>query len=181
MTLYFCKPPNVVMSVHSDDQIWIDPVSRYGNLAYVIADYNGPAASMAFTDGPTNPIDGSTMQVPNGWIYPTITAQMQADSVKLECRRRITTKVSDQSQRNITTRVTDLQTKVINGVTLTPAEQTDVDTAAAIWTWIGATMRDPTSMLGTSDALVAANDPQWYEDVKWPSWNSSWDAFVARF
>jgi hypothetical protein len=106
---------------------------------------------------------------------------MQSDSVKLECRRRITQKISDQAQRNITTHVTNLQTKAIQTPPLTPGEQSDVDTAALIWDWIGAATRAPTSMLGTSDALIAASDPDFYQDVKWPPWDSAWDSFVARF
>ena len=168
MTLYFCRAPNIVLASHSDEQIYINPIAIYGAQTYIVCDYGGPAARM----------DAAT----NQFIYPDpITSKMQADSVKLECRRRITLKVSDQAQRNITTHVTDLQTKVIQTPPLTPEEQSDIDTAALIWEWIGAAARPASSMLGTSDALIAANDLEWWQDVKWPPWNSSWDAFVARF
>jgi hypothetical protein len=164
--LYFSKPPNIVVAVHGDDQIEVDPVSRYGIGTYVVVDVNGAAASLDA----------------NGrYVYPTISAAMQAASVKLECRRRILFKISEQSQRNITTHITNIQSRIIQAPPATPEEQSDIDTAAAIWAWVGAATRDAASMLGTCDALIAANNLEWYQDVLWPPWNTGWDTFVARF
>jgi hypothetical protein len=179
MPLYFCKPSNVVLTVHNDDQIntIADPIAMYGPQTYVLVDLGGPSPTNIEQDMG----DGSGMTVPVGFEYPTITATMQAASTKLECKRRILTRVSEQSQRNITTYITNIQTRIMQAPPATPEEQSDLDTAAAIWAWIGASTRDPTSMLGTCDALIAANDLEFYLDVKWPPWNSAWDAFVARF
>lgn len=168
MTLYFCKAPDIVVGTHTDDQIWIDPVKAYGLSTYVICDYGGPAAARK---PPPDEME---------FVYPVITAKMQADSVKLECRRRIVIKVSEQAQRNITTHITQIQSKAImsiGGTPPTPEEQADIDTADAIWAWIGR----PDGMQGAADAMIASNDLEFYQDVKWPPWNSAWDAFVARF
>lgn len=164
--LYFCKAPNIVVGVHGDEQIYVDPVQAYGLSTYVISDPNGPAATQ----------DPNTMK----YIYPTVTAAMQAASVKLECRRRIIKKVSEQAQRNITTHINDIQMARMTQAPArvpTPQEQADMDSAAAVWDWIGR----PNGMQGASDTLIAANDLDFYQDVKWPPWNSAWDAFVARF
>jgi hypothetical protein len=112
-----------------------------------------------------------------GYAYPTITAQMQADSVKLECQRRIKAKMSDNAQRNINAYMSDLEGKSVLGTPLTSGEQADLQTALAIHGWVNR----PSGMLGASDSLVASNDPQWWLDSKWPAWNSAWDTFVSRF
>ena len=183
MPLYFCKQ-NTVLAVHSDDQIYLDPTVAYGPNTYVVADFNGPAPK---TDPPINTAPSGLGAGPlppppvvGQFVYPTITPKIQADSVKLECRRRITTKISEQSQRNLTTYITDIQNRAImsiGGTPPTPAEQSDIATAHAIWAWIGR----PSGMQAASDAMIAAFDLEWYQDVKWPPWNSAWDAFVARF
>jgi hypothetical protein len=186
MSLYFCKPPNVVMSVHSDDQIWIDPVVRYGSLSYVLVDFNGPAPTHTMIDNPASAFDPSAPDkiMSADFNYPTITPQMLSDSVKLECRRRIAQKVSDQAQRNITTHINDIQMARMTQAPARPPttqEQSDMDITNAIWAWIGAATRAPTSMLGTCDALIAASDVEFYQDVKWPPWDTAWDPYVAKF
>jgi hypothetical protein len=178
MPLYICKPPTVVMATHGDDQIAIDPVKIYGVGAFVLCDYGGPSPTLKYLTGPNGE------QIPDGFNPPTITDQIRSDSCKLECRRRITKKVSDQAQRNITTHINDIQMDRMTqspARPATPAEQSDMDSASAIWAWIGAATRDPASMLGSSDAMITAKDDEWYQDVKWPPWNAAWDAFVARF
>jgi hypothetical protein len=181
--LYFCKGGNLVVAVHADDQIWLDPIATYGTGAYVVADYKGPAPKTDPPMGGVPPISttGAPMPPPFGqYVYPTITAKMQADSVKLECRRRITLKVSEQAQRNITTHINDIQMARMTQAPArvpTPAEQADMDAAAAIWNWIGR----PSGMQAASDAMITANDLEWYQDVKWPPWNGAWDSFVVRF
>jgi hypothetical protein len=182
MPLYFCKPTNVVVAVHNDDQITsitvADPVKSYGTGTYLLVDIGGPPPQNSTTTLP----DGQVLL--GAFLYPTVTAAVQAASTKQECKRRILTHVSEQAQRNITTHINNIQ---MNRMTQAPArpptpeEQSDMNNSAAVWAWIGASTRDPTSMLGTCDALVAANDLEFYQDVKWPPWNSAWDAFVAKF
>jgi hypothetical protein len=172
MSLYYCKPPNIVVSIHSDAQL-MDPVAAYGVGSYVIVDHNGPAPAIVVWTDPTNP----DITIPQGYVYPTITAQMQSDSVKVSCQFRIEREISGAAQRNINSYIAELQTKQIGGGTLTAAEQADVDTSSAIWAWIGR----PNGMQGAADSLIAANDLEWYQDVKWPPWNSTWDQFVDRF
>ena len=175
MALYFCKAPSTVLSVHNDDQITsvivADPVKSYGPGTYLIVDIGGPAPASQMLTMPNGD------EVPMGFLYPTVTAAMQAQSTKQECKRRILVHISEQAQRNLTAHISDLQTKLIATPPLSPAEQSDLDTAAAIWAWIGR----PNGMQAASDAMIAANDLEWYQDVKWPPWNSAWDAFVARF
>jgi hypothetical protein len=169
MTLYFCSPPNVVRGVHDDDKVWLDPVKAYGINTYVICDYGGSAAK---TKAPPDNFE---------FEFPTITAQMQADSCKLECRRRINVNVSDQAQRNMSAHLNNITTARMTTAPArptTPEEQADIDTINAIFAWIN---RPAPGMLATSDALVAANDLEWYSDVKWPPWDTAWDAFVKRF
>jgi hypothetical protein len=172
MTLYYCKPPNIVVAIHGDGQL-TNPVVAYGMSTYVVIDYNGPAATPIYWTDPNNP----DIKVPQGYEYPAISAQMQSDSVKASCQFRIEDKISGSAQRNINSYIAELQTKQIGGGTLTPAEQADVDTSSAIWAWIGR----PNGMQGAADNMIAANDLEWYQDVKWPPWNSTWDQFVARF
>lgn len=180
--LYFCKS-TIVLAVHADEQIWLDPIAVYGTSAYVIADYGGPPAQTNPPMVGVPPPDPTLPPQPppfGQYVYPTITPKMQTDSTKLECRRRITKKVSEQAQRNITTHVNDIQMDRMKQAPArlpTPQEQADMDTAAAIWDWIGR----PNGMQAAGDAMIAANDVEWYQDVKWPPWNSSWDTFVARF
>lgn len=173
--LYFCKGSNVVVAIHGDEQIYLDPIKTYGLGCYIIADYSGKLPP------PPPPSDPNLPPPPQDSIpFPTITPAMQAISVKLECRRRIVLKVSDQAQRNMTTYITQIQSQAIMSIGATPPtpeEQSDIDTADAIWAWIGR----PDGMQGACDAMIAANDLEWYQDVKWPPWNSAWDAFVARF
>ena len=168
MTLYYCKGIDQVVAVHSDEQA-LEPVTSYGYGTYVIVDKGGPA-------GAHDPADPLQIK----WLYPTITPAMEAASVKAECRYRILRAVSEQSQRNITTYISEIQSKAIMSIGATPptpAEQTDLTTAKAIWDWIGR----PSGMQAAADALIAANDMEWWLDGKWPAWNPAWDAFVARF
>jgi hypothetical protein len=176
MTLYFCKPQQVVVATHGDDQVYLDPIKTYGLMCYVLVDIAGRTPEWNYQEDPNDP----TLKYPVSIKYPTVTPVIHAASVKLECRRRITIKVSDQAQRNITTHINDIQMARMAQAPArlpTPAEQADMDTAAAIWDWIGR----PTGMQAASDALIAATDDEFYEDTKWPAWNSGWDAFVARF
>ena len=57
--LYHCKGSNLVVAVHDDNQIYVDPVTAYGLGTYLVADYNGPAPK---TDPNTN-----------AFLFPTIT------------------------------------------------------------------------------------------------------------
>lgn len=160
--LYYCKGPSKLLAVHTHEQV-VDPVANYGAGTYVVSDKYGIPN-----------VDPTTKQ----YLYPTtITADMQSQSVKLECSYRITRKVNDTAQRNMTAYATGLQQKEIGGGTLTGAEQADMQTYFAIFNWIGR----PDGMQGAADALIAAGDMEWWSDVKWPPWNSAWDAFVARF
>lgn len=177
--LYYCKPPNVVLGVHDDDQIALDPIIVYGPGTYVVVDYHG---GMPPNPLPPPPVAGQPQPPPvvAPLSLPTMTAKMQADSVKIECRRRILTKVSEQAQRNIMSHVNDIQMNRMTSAPArlpTPEEQSDMDNAAKIWDWIGR----PNGMQAAGDALITAYDLEWYQDVKWPPWTSSWDAFVARF
>lgn len=182
MALYCCKPPTVVMGIHEDEQLpamqsgTLNPINLYGIGTFVVADLGGPAPGIQW-DPP--PVEGGS-PIFKGYLYPTITATILAFSVKLECRLRILAKISEQAQRNVTTRINDIQMARMTQAPArppTPEEQADMDTAAAIWDWIGR----PNGMQQTSDDLIAANDQEWYSDVKWPAWNSAWDTFVDRF
>jgi hypothetical protein len=163
MTLYYAQGGNKVVAIHTDDQIALDPPENYGFGTYVIVDYYGKAP----------PFDASKP----GYTYPTITTQMQADSTKLECQRRIKKQMSDNTQRNINAYMSDLEGKVALGQTLTAAEQSDLQTSLSIHGWINR----PAGMLGACDSLIAANDQQWWLDGKWPAWNSAWNSFTSRF
>jgi hypothetical protein len=179
--LYFCKPPDVVVGTHTDDQIGLDPVAKYGMSTFIVVDYNGPSPTL---NPPLPPPDqsyipgtGPEYRQP---VMPTITPKILSDSVKVECRRRILTHVTEQAQRNITSHINDIQMARMTASPIRPAtgpEQADLDTASAIWDWIGR----PNGMQAASDALIAASDMEWYTDVKWPPWNSAWDTFVAQF
>jgi hypothetical protein len=160
--LYYCKGPSTLLAVHTHEQT-VDPVANYGAGTYVVSDkYGSPK------------IDPQTKK----YLYPDpITAQMQSESVKLECGYRITRKVSETAQRNMTAYATGLQQKEIGGTTLTPEETADMQTYFAIFNWIGR----PNGMQAAADAMITSGDMEWYQDVKWPPWNSAWDAFVARF
>ena len=172
MTLYVCRgsSPIVAVATHTDEQIWIDPAAKYGQGAYFICDYGGPPP--VFADDP--------VVTPYGWVPPTWTDKIETDSIKLECRRRITVHASDQAQRNMNAHINQIQ---LNRMTQsparppTPAEQADQDTYTAIMNWI----QRPNGMQATCDALIAAHDHEFFQDVKWPPWNSAWDTFVARF
>src|SRR5678816_913281 len=176
MTLYFCKPQEVVVATHNDDQIGLDPIANYGVMCHVLVDLRGPAPTLLYQDDPVD----ATRKIPIGISYPNVTPKIHKASVKLECRRRILLKVSEPEQRNIATYINDIQ---MSRTTQSPArlptseEQADMDTASAIWNWIGR----PNGMQQASDDMITAVDMEWYEDGKWPSWNSSWDEFVARF
>jgi hypothetical protein len=163
--LYYCKGPSTVLAVHTHEQ-QIDPIATYGANTYVIVDLYGSPK-----------VDPAT----KAFLVPSpITDQMQADSAKLECRYRILKHVGEQAQRNISAHINTIQTDRMMQAPArpaTPQEQADIDTANAIFAWIGR----PDGMQGACDALIAAKDMEWYLDVKWPPWNSSWDAFVARF
>ena len=178
MTLYYCKPQEVVVATHGDDMIGLDPVANYGQMTYVLVDIRGPAPLLEYVD---NPQDPTLPQIPSGRIaYPEVTPEILAASVKLECRRRITQKVSDQAQRNITTHINDIQMARMTSAPARPPtapEQADMDVAAQIWDWIGR----PNGMQQASDNMIAGEDLEFYEDSKWPPWNPAWDAFVARF
>lgn len=164
--LYYCKPANVIIAVHDDAQLLTLDRTVYGSNIYIVVDYNGSPSQ-----------DPNTKQ----YKYPTITPTIQKNSVSIECRYRILFRISEQSQRNMTSYTSDLNSVVSTGGTLTSQQITDLQMATAIHNWIGSPERPASSMLGTSDSLVATNDLEWYLDVKWPPWNSAWSAFVARF
>jgi hypothetical protein len=177
--LYFCKGPSTLVAVHSDDQIWLDPIKTYGVGCYVVVDYGGkPKMNI-----PPPPTDPNAPPVPPTYLFPDITPQVQSDSVKLECRRRIGLHASDQTQRNMNAHMSDIQSARMSVSPIrpaTPAEQADIDTNNAIIAWIGR----PNGMLGACDSLISANDLEWYQDVKWPPWDPSsqgWDAYILRF
>lgn len=158
MTIYFCKAPNIVVATHGDDYALADPVALYGLSTYMLVDKGGPAPKsneMGFA------------------LYPEVTPQMHASSVKRDCARRISQHVGDNAQSNIIFHIAQLNPKE----TLTPEEDSDRTMAYQIWAWIGR----PDGMQAKCDALIAAKDMEWYHDGKWPPWNSSWDGFVARF
>lgn len=158
---YYCKGTDVVVAIHSDDHS-VDP-AKYGFGAYVVLDPGGAAPQL----------DPTTLRYP----YPAFTATVMSASTKDECGRRIVAKINAEQQRNINAYFSGLQQTLITGGTLTPAQTTDIATATSIFQWIGR----PDGMQGTSDALIAASDNEWWLDGKWPPWNSAWDTFVARF
>ena len=160
--LYYCKGPSTLVALHTHEQT-VDPVINYGVGTYVVSDkYGSPK------------VDPDTKQ----YLFPSpITPQMQSESVKLECGYRIVRKVNETAQRNMTAYATGLQQKEIDGGTLTSAETTDLQIYFDIFKWIGR----PDGMQGAADAMITAGDMEWWQDTKWPPWNSAWDAFVARF
>jgi hypothetical protein len=162
---YYCKGTDVVLGIHADE----DPVdvTKYGFGAYIVV---VPGSLLP-------PIDSVTLLFPFPDLTPPATIEA---STKDECGRRIVAKVTADEQRNINAYISGLQQTQITGGTLTAAQQTDITTATAIFQWIGR----PNGMQGTSDALIAAGDMEWWLDGKWPPWDptsAGWDAFVARF
>lgn len=191
MPLYFCKGPSTVMGVHGDDQLpalqarTLQPAALYGINTYVVVDIGGPLPQMqvdANAPPPPPPDPNMPPQPPpfTSFAFPTITDPIRANSIKLECRMRILAKCSEQSQRNMTARISEIQTDRMTQAPArpaTPEEQSDIDTINAIFAWIGR----PDGMQTASDAMITAKDNEWYQDVKWPPWNSAWDAFVVNF
>jgi hypothetical protein len=162
--LYYCKGGTVVLGVHADEQLTIVDRTNYGATGvYLIIDLKGPVP----TPDPNTGI----------YPYPTFARTMLADSVKSEANYRINQKISNNGQANMNGYVSNLNSLALGGTALTPAQQTDLQTATQINGWIGR----PSGMLGTADALIAANDQQYYLDGKWPPWNTAWNSFVARF
>ena len=161
--LYFCKGGTVVLGVHPDEQQTIVDRSVYGAGTYLIIDYHGPA-----------PIPDPNTGI---YPYPTFVRNMLPDSVNNECSYRILQKVSNTAQANINGYCNNLNSIAIGGTALTPSQQVDLQTSAAINQWIGR----PNGMQATADHLIATNDTQFFLDGKWPPWNSAWDSFVARF
>jgi hypothetical protein len=159
---YFAKGGNVVSAVHHD-QAEVKDRSVYGTGTYVIVDLTGDFPSY----DPDLP----------GYDYPTITPQIQSDSVKNEAQYRILQKINAQAQASISGYAADLANIVALGGTLTPEQEADIGLVQGIHGWI----TRPSGMMAASDSLIAANDQQWWLDGKWPAWDSSWDALVARF
>ena len=159
---YYAQGGTVVVGVaHTLDEVYDRTI--YGASTYVIVDLLGTFPQF---------------DVANGiYDYPTVTAQMQADSTKGECEYRIYKEVSANAQRNINAYVAGLAAAAANGTAMSPAQISDCATAAAIAAWIGR----PSGMLGACDTLIANGDMQWYLTGKWPAWNSAWNPFVLRF
>jgi hypothetical protein len=161
--IYYCKGGTVVLGVHADEQLTIVARSNYGTGIYLIIDLQGPV-----------PIPDPNTGI---YPYPTFARNMLSDSVKAEANYRINNQISNNAQTNMNGYVSNLNSVALGGTQLTPAQQTDLQTAAQVNQWIGR----PSGMLGTADALIAANDTQYFLDGKWPPWNSAWNSFVARF
>lgn len=168
-TYYYAQGGTAVKGIAHNDYEIVDPVGAYGTGTYVIVDKINPP-----------PVYDTSLP---GYDYPTVTAQMQADSTKWDCQYRIFAKISDNAQKNINGYISDLSAAAANGTPMSTAQKADCTMAAAIHAWIGAgSVRG--GMLAAADALIAANDIQWYLDGKWPVWdpsNQGWSAFVARF
>jgi hypothetical protein len=163
---YYCKGIDVISAFHTDDAT-VDPAS-YGFGTYIVIVPGGVPPTM-------DPVALKFVPFPDVTNPTTISV-----STKDECGRRILAEVDADQQRNINAYISGLQQTLITGGTLTPAQTTDIATATAIFQWIGR----PNGMQGTSDALIAAADTQWWLDGKWPPWDptsAGWSAFVARF
>jgi hypothetical protein len=158
--MYYCQGIDRVVGVHFDEQNI--PLYRYGGGTFMIWVKDGAV-----------PIADET----GHYEFPIITAPVRSDSTKWEAGRRIELQVSTEAQSNMQAYNASIAQKQISGTTLTAGEIQDQQYFYAIFDWIGR----PNGMLAAADAMIASGENQWWLDIKWPPWNSSWNEFVSRF